>query len=127
LDPIVIEAVVAPAFLLLGLSHLFRAQLWIDFFVLVKRTGVSAAIIPMYTLPIGLLLIAGHNVWVWGWPVFLTLAGWMMTIKSGAYLLVPSLADRMLDKKAVRSPRSFQAAGALMAAIGGVLTWRSWW
>jgi hypothetical protein len=80
----------------------------------------------MYTLPVALVLIVGHNVWVWDWPVFLTIAGWGMTIKSALYLVAPRLADRMLEKKMAKSPRSFQIVGAVMAIVGAILTWQSW-
>jgi hypothetical protein len=105
---------------------LFQPQLWIRFFTTLRQTGLAAAIIPMYTLPFALLLVVGHNVWAWGWPLFLTIAGWGMLIKSALYALVPGLADRMLESKLARSPRSFQIVGAIMAVFGGVLTWQSW-
>jgi hypothetical protein len=126
MDPIIVEAVIAPAFLLVGLSHLLQPRLWVEFFELLRATGLAAAIIPMYTLPVSLVLIVGHNVWVWDWPVVLTVAGWMMTLKCAIYLILPGAADRMLRKQMAKSPRSFQIVGAIMAVVGAVLTWQSW-
>ena len=126
MDPILLQAVFAPAFLLMGLSHLVQPQLWVRFFDVMRQTGLAAAIIPMYTLPFALVLIVGHNVWVWDWPLFLTIAGWGMTIKCALYLLVPGLTDRMLEKPMVKTARTFQIAGAIMAYFGAVLTWQAW-
>jgi hypothetical protein len=126
MNPIIIQAVFAPAFLLMGLSHLVQPQLWVRFFAVMGQTGLAAAIIPIYTLPFGLVLIVGHNVWVWDWPLFLTIAGWGMTIKCALYLLAPGLTDRVLAKKMVKTPRTFQIAGAIMAFFGGMLTWQVW-
>jgi uncharacterized protein YjeT (DUF2065 family) len=126
MDPRFLEAAIAPAFLLMGLSHLLQPQLWVRFFEVIRNTGLAAVIIPLYTLPVGLVLIAGHNLWAWDWPVVLTIAGWGMTIKSAAYLLVPGLANRALSKKMATTPRSFQIVGAPMAVIGAILTWQSW-
>jgi hypothetical protein len=126
MDPELVQAVVAPIILLIGLSHLLQPRLWVRFFERIKQTGMAAAIIPMYTLPIALVLVVGHNIWVWGWPLFLTLAGWLMTIKCAVYLLLPAAADLMLEKKLTKSARSFQIVGAIMAFFGGVLTWQSW-
>ena len=80
----------------------------------------------MVTLPLGLVLVVGHNVWAWDWPVFLTVAGWAMTIKSALYLLVPQAVERMLQKQMAKSLTNFRIAGAVMAVVGGVLTWQSW-
>jgi hypothetical protein len=126
MDPIFLQKVVAPAFLLLGLSHLFQPKLWVRFFEVVRATGVAAFIIPMYTLPFGLVLIAGHNLWVWDWPLFFTIAGWGMTIKSALYLLIPGLADHMIETKMARTPLNYQIAGAVMAVFGAILTWLAW-
>ncbi len=122
----IVQAVVAPAFLLTGLSHVVQPGLWVRFFEVVKQTGVAAFIIPLYTLPIALVLIVGHNVWVWDWPLFLTIAGWGMTIKCSLYLLAPGFADRMLEKKMAKTARGYQVAGAVMLFFGGVLTWQAW-
>lgn len=126
MNPQTIQAVIAPAFLLIGLSHVLQPQAWVRFFEVLRRTSVAGCIIPMYTLPISLVLIVGHNVWVWDWPLALTLAGWGMTIKCTLYLLVPNMAERMLEQGLAKSERNFQIAGALMALIGGVITWHAW-
>jgi hypothetical protein len=126
MDPRIIEAVVAPAFLLIGLSHVLQPQLWVRFFDAMRQTGLASFIIPMYTLPIGLVLIVGHNVWVWDWPVVFTVAGWGMTIKCTLYLLAPGLADRILARKLTKSPRTYQIAGAIMVLFSAIVTWQAW-
>jgi hypothetical protein len=115
----------APAFLLLGLSHIVQPRLWAEFFVAMRQGRFAAFIIPMYTLPVALVLVVGHNQWVWDWPLFLTVAGWGMTIKCTIYLLVPGAADRMLDRRMAKSQRGFQVAGLVMAFFGGILTWQA--
>jgi hypothetical protein len=126
MKPEFIQAVIAPGFLLMGLSHLVQPRLWARFFEAVWNTDLAAVIVPLVTLPIGLVLIAGHNVWVWDWPVILTIAGWGMTIKCAAYLLIPGLIDRQAVKKVATTPLNFQLVGAVMAIFGAVLTWQAW-
>jgi uncharacterized protein YjeT (DUF2065 family) len=126
MDPKFLEAAFGPAFLLMGLSHLLQPQLWVRFFAAVRNTGHASIIIPLFTLPFGLALIAGHNIWNWDWPVALTIAGWGMTIKSAGYLLIPGLADRALSKPMATAPRSFQIVGAIIAIVGAILTWQGW-
>jgi hypothetical protein len=95
MNPQIVQAVIAPAFVLMGLSHVVQPALWVRFFETVRKSGLAAAIIPLYTLPIALVLIVGHNVWVWDWSVFLTIAGWAMAIKCALYLTVPGFADEI--------------------------------
>src|SRR3954449_11919018 len=86
---LVIDGMIAPVFLLMGLSHVMQPRLWTRFFERLKQTGLAAVIIPLYTLPFGLLLIATHTAWPLDWSLVYTIAGWMMTLKSTIYLLVP--------------------------------------
>src|SRR5262245_20628543 len=82
--------------LAIGLSHAIQPKPWRDFFILIKGSGVAGIIITMYTLPVGLLIIAGHNIWVFDVPVIITICGWGMTIKSMTYALIPGRAERMI-------------------------------
>jgi hypothetical protein len=100
--------------------------MWVRLFELVRQTGSAAIIIALYTLPFGLFLIATHNIWSWDWLLFLTVAGWGMTIKSTLYLLVPGLADQMLAKRMATTSRGYQIVGAAATLIGAILTWQSW-
>ena len=122
-----IQAVYAPMILIFGLSHLAQPRLWSDFFQVLARTGVAPLIIGMYTLPTGLLLIVGHNLWVMDWPLIITLSGWGMTVKSVIYLLAPRLPSKMIER-ATRpeiSAWKFRVAGAVMAVFGVILTWQA--
>ena len=84
-----IDAWFALSLVIIGLSHAAQPRLWADFFNAMKRTGFAPLIIGMYTLPTGLVILLGHNIWAWDWPVFVTIAGWGMTIKATIYLHLP--------------------------------------
>ena len=77
-----IDAYVAPMLLVACLSHIAQPKLWAEFFRVLRRTGVAPLIIGMYTLPLGLLIVVGHNQWAWDWPVLITIVGWAMTVKA---------------------------------------------
>jgi hypothetical protein len=123
-----IQAIYGPLILIFGLSHLVRPRLWADFFIAMKRTGFAPLIIGMYTLPTGLILIVLHNRWVLDWPLFITLSGWGMTIKSVVYLLYPEAPDRLVaepERLLGRHYRVFRAGGLAMILFGGILTWQA--
>lgn len=41
------------------------------------------------TLILGILLIVGHNRWVMGWPLVITLFGWMVALKGILLIIYP--------------------------------------
>ena len=106
--------------LIVGLSHLVHPRLWAEFFAEAAANRHVAFRIAIFTLPAGLLIVFAHPVWVLGPPVLITLAGWIMTLKSVAYLLFPRAGDRLVADSGA-APRRFAAAGLLMSAIGVLL------
>jgi len=86
-----------------------------------KRTGFAPLIIGMYTLPTGLVILLGHNIWAWDWPVVVTIAGWGMTIKATLYLIFPALPNRMAGEKGSGAvpPRGKGVAGEKGSGAGG--------
>lgn len=110
--------------LIVGVSHLVQSRLWRDFFLRIKDTGVAGIIIAMYTLPQGLLIVLGHNIWVMDIPVIITICGWGMTIKSILYAVVPGRAEAVIPTGA-NAHRKYALGGALMIPVSLLLIWHS--
>ncbi len=111
---LIIQKIFAASFLVWGISHMIQPQLWIDFFTNLSQKKYGGLVVALYTLPVGLLLLTCHNVWEWSPAVFVTIAGWSMTIKGIIYALFPQSFNRLfLDLPAKRS--SFQMGGAIAA------------
>ena len=119
-----IERYFAFCMLAVGLSHIALAREWRDFFLLLQRTGVAGIIIAMFTFPLGLAVVLGHNIWVFDLPVIVTICGWGMTLKSATYALIPGQAERMIPTGA-NAHRKYMAAGFVALAIGALLLYHS--
>ncbi|MDQ1612710.1 MAG: hypothetical protein QOG00_2641 [Pyrinomonadaceae bacterium] len=119
-----IERYFTISLLALGLSHIVLARQWRDFFLMLRQTGVAGIIIGMFTFPLGLLIVLGHNVWVFDLPVIVTVCGWGMTLKSATYALVPGQAERMIPTGA-NAQRKCTAVGCVALAIGALLLYHS--
>jgi len=110
--------------LIIGISHLLQAGLWRSFFITIKRTGFAGFIIAMFTLPQGLLIALGHNIWVLGIPVIITFFGWAMILKSVIYLLFPEKANASIPE-GPESHKKYALVGALMIPVSILLIWHS--
>ena len=49
-------------------------------------------------LIIGLLLITSHNIWVMGWPVLITIIGWLSLIKGVVRVICPQFVVTKVQK-----------------------------
>jgi hypothetical protein len=72
------------------------------------------------TLLGGLAIVLSHNVWVAGWPVIITIFGWLSVIGGVFRVVFPdsvrSIGESMLEKKGI-----FTVAGIVQAVIGAWL------
>jgi hypothetical protein len=107
-----------------GLSHAMQPKQWRDFFLLLKQTGVAGIIIAMFTFPVGLMLVVGHNIWVFDVPVIITISGWGMIIKSLTYALIPGRAEKMIPNDS-DAHRKYAWAGAASLPFSLLLIWHS--
>jgi uncharacterized protein YjeT (DUF2065 family) len=122
-----VEVAYAAVMLIFGVSHAVQPRLWADFFLAMKRTGSASLIIGMYTVPFALVIVLGHNRWNWDWPLFITISGWCMMIKSIVYLVLPNVSERIIINPRRFATRSglFRVSGAFMVVVGGILAWHA--
>ncbi|HEX6866705.1 MAG TPA: hypothetical protein VF122_05700 [Caulobacteraceae bacterium] len=75
------------------------------------------------TLPIGLAIVSAHNVWR-GWPVIITLFGWLAVIGGAVRILFArQLADAVPGVVAGSAP---MAVAAVLLLIGLFLSWKAY-
>ncbi len=114
-----IEILAAIAFFTTGVSHLVQPRVWARFFVqLARQREVGSFIIALYTLPMGVLIVAFHNVWS-GWPTVLTVFGWAFCLKSFIYFVVPQVGLAAISRIREEKAGKFVVAGLMMISLGG--------
>ena len=70
----------------------------------------------------GLLVVLFHNVWLVGWPVIITIMGWLGIVKGVVILVFPNAILRMTE--AYRDKTSLLAVHiVIVIALGGYLTY----
>ena len=105
----------------IGLSHLVQPKAWVDYFILLRGKGEAGAFLDGFLhLPLAGFIIAFHNVWS-GIPAVLTVLGWCFLIKGLLRFCVPQLGLRMMGRVSVERAWEFQAAGAALVALAGLL------
>lgn len=115
-----IERWFAIGFLIFGLSHVLYPAQWAALFLPLRERETGGLLLALFNLPFGLVVVLGHNVWVWDIPVIVTLAGWIMILKSAVYLLFPRALPRVMPGDA-RMVNAFRMAGAVSILLGALL------
>ena len=74
-------------------------------------------ILALFTLIIGLLLVASHNVWVNEWPVAITIFSWFVLIGGLIRLFFPEAAIKM-GHSCLAHPHGLKITGILLLIFG---------
>ena len=122
---VIIERFVAIFYLLIGLSCVIQARIWIDLSKELLKKPSSLIVWSSQILPFGLIVILGHNLWVNDWRIIVTLLGWLMTIKCTLYLLFPGWSAFILNWSDKFLRRYLTLGGGIVAAVGILLTFMS--
>lgn len=92
---------------------------------LVKSPG-AFYMIRIHTLLIGSLLVFGHNVWEGGWPVIITVIGWLALLKGGLFVLFPEQLLKVI--KGIKNLDKLIAPGSVVVVIvGGYLLYAAFY
>lgn len=123
-----VEALMAPALILMGLSHIVQPALWRGFFVHLHSLGTTGVIYRTFALELwpALLIVIFHPVWE-GPGVALTIYGWLLATKVTLSLLAPSLGLKSLAMAEGTSDARWALAGCVLIALGGCCVWALVW
>jgi len=56
----------------------------------IQKTPALSPFMGLFGIIIGFLLIEYHNIWVWDWPVVITIFGWVGVIKGVSLMVLPN-------------------------------------
>lgn len=73
----------------------------------------------------GLAIVNSHNVWVWGWPVIVTLFGWALVL-GGAFRIVAPGVVQDVGRAMIKGLIVTRIAGILWAVLGAFLTFKAY-
>ncbi|MEX1152345.1 hypothetical protein [Parvibaculum sp.] len=118
---IFLAQLIGPTLLVMGIGMIVNraayramAQEFIDSRALIFIAGLLA-FVP------GLAIVLTHNVWVAGWPVIVTVFGWIALLAGIFRLLFPQEVTR-LGTRMLANPAAFTAGGAGTILLGAILS-----
>ena len=119
---IFLAKLIGPVFLVMGVAVMINPQR-------IRRMGGefinSEALIflsGVITLPVGLAIVNLHNVWVAGWPVLITIFGWL-AIVAGVLRVIASAEIKSIGRAMLDKTSYFAFFGAGLAVLGAFLSY----
>ncbi len=76
-------------YLVVGIALIVNRQRFVGIYSEMMNNPTFSVFAGIIALIIGTLIILSHNVWVWGWPVLVTIVGWASFFKGVMLLIFP--------------------------------------
>lgn len=124
---IFLARLLGPVALAVGIGGLLNRDAIRSLAVSLSRDPGLILILGAFDLAIGLTIVQVHNLWVAGWPVLVTLIGWLALARGLVRILAPAwlaahAAPKLLEKNFVASALLVTAAFGLVLTACGYLS-----
>lgn len=122
----IVAAVFSWFIFILGLSYLLQAENWVRMTEYAPDRPHRYYPMLLFILLLGLTIVLVHNIWVWDWPVLITIFGWLVVTKAILYLLATSLMSELASIMMRGSLTGWvRGWGAVMAVLGAILVYKT--
>lgn len=119
---IFLARVLGPTLAVIGAAILFNPARFREVAQDIMRSPGLVFVIGHIALPAGIATVLAHNVWVAGWPVIITILGWLAIVGGAVRILAPQRAGAA-GREAVGNPRTLIIAGGVWLLIGLTLSY----
>src|SRR5688572_21284825 len=122
-DPVeqAIEIFAAVQFFVIGLSHILKPRVWVEFFTALRNKGHAGVFVNGFlSLIFGSMIVAFHNVWT-GLPMVLTILGWAQVTKGLISFVMPQWGMRGLQRVSYDRTHEFVVGGFVFLALSALM------
>jgi hypothetical protein len=120
-----IAGLMGPLFLAMGVALLLNRDLFPAIAGQLSQNYAVVFIAGAIALVAGVAIVRVHNIWSGGWPVIVTVLGWLAIGGGLARMWVPQLAGPITEAIA-GNPATLLSAGIVVLALGAFLTLKSY-
>ena len=117
---IFLARLIGPVMALVGISVIVNELAFRKLFQEFVRSPALIFLSGMILMPAGLAVVLNHNVWVWDWPIIVTLLGWLAVISGAIRVFAPARTTKV-GKKFLNHKEYTTGAAAFWLVVGAVL------
>ncbi len=115
---------IGPIFVIVGIGLLLNGDRYRAVVDEVMSSHALLYIFGAIALTGGLAIVLTHNIWVWDWPVIITIVGWLMIVRGSFRIVFPQQVEDLARKMVARWSNILLISGLLVIALGAFLCWK---
>jgi uncharacterized protein YjeT (DUF2065 family) len=115
---------IGPIFVIVGTGLLLNGDRYRAVVDEVMSSHTLLYIFGAIALTGGLAIVLTHNIWVWDWPVIITIVGWLMIVRGSFRIVFPQQVEDLARKMVARWSNILLISGLLVIALGAFFCWK---
>lgn len=120
---LILAKILGPYILALGVGLFLNSERYRRIFQQSLNEPHIVFLASLVTLLIGSSTVSLHNVWVWEWPVIITILGWFSLLKGFLGVSFPDLIQKFSSLGDAKNV-SYKLLGALYIILSGFLIYK---
>ena len=115
---------IGPIFVIVGIGLLLNGDRYRAVVDEVMSSHTLLYVFGAIALTGGLAIVLTHNIWVWDWPVIITIVGWLMIGRGSLRIIIPQQVEDLARKMVTRWSNILLISGLLVITLGPFLCWK---
>ena len=119
-----IARLIGPIFVIVGIGLLLNGDRYRAVIDEVMSSHTLLYFFGAIALTGGLAIVLTHNVWLWDWPVIITIVGWLMIVRGSLRIVFPQQVEDLARKMVAGWSKILLISGLLVITLGAFLCWK---
>jgi uncharacterized protein YjeT (DUF2065 family) len=120
-----IAGLIGPLMAAIGIAMLLNRQAFPEMITQVAQNYAIIFLSGALSLLAGVAIVRVHNVWTGGWPVIITILGWLLIVGGLARMWCPKKASEIATTFG-SDPTLLLVSGVVLLALGAFLSFKAY-
>ena len=123
---IFLAKLMGPIFVIIGVGLFLNRERYLAVVDEVILSKTLLYVFGVMALTGGLAILLTHNVWVWDWPVVITIIAWLMVVRGSLRFVIPQQIEAIAKGMTNQLPTLLLISDMIVISVGLFLSWKGY-
>jgi uncharacterized membrane protein len=123
---IFLAKLMGPIFVIIGVGLFLNRERYLAVVDEVILSKTLLYVFGVMALTGGLAILLTHNVWVWDWPVVITIIAWLMVVRGSLRIVIPQQIEAIAKGMTNQLPTLLLISDMIVISLGLFLSWKGY-
>jgi uncharacterized membrane protein len=123
---IFLAKLMGPIFVIIGVGLFLNRERYLAVVDEVILSKTLLYVFGVMALTGGLAILLTHNVWVWDWPVVITIIAWLMVVRGSLRIIMPQQIEALAKRMTDQLPTLLLLSDMIVISLGLFFSWKGY-